>query len=117
LACLDHFTDLLLSQGHQFLVSRPPLPEEGPLPEDLGSAVSEAPEAEENQDGDDAEVSEDETSLTTSPPPALSEDLVVDKKRKCVKELASSSTSAQRAADGEALVQEDDQELFDFMSS
>jgi hypothetical protein len=26
------FTDLLPLQGHQFLVSRPPLPEEGPLP-------------------------------------------------------------------------------------
>jgi hypothetical protein len=81
-------------QGHQFLVSRPPLPEEGPLPADLGSAVSEPPEAEENQDGDDVEVSEDETSSTMSPPPALSEDLV-DKKRKRVEELASSSTSVQ----------------------
>jgi hypothetical protein len=49
------------------------------------------------------------------PPPALSEDLVVDKKRKHVKELASSSTSAQRAVASEALVQEDDLELFDFM--
>jgi hypothetical protein len=35
-------------------------------------------------------------SLTTLPPPALSEDLVVDKKRKHVEELASSSTSIQR---------------------
>jgi hypothetical protein len=104
-------------QGHQFLVSRPPLPEEGPLPADLGSAVSEAPEAEENQDGDDVEISEDETSSTTSPPPALSEDLVVDKKRKCVEELASSSTSIQRTAAGETLVQEDDLELFDYMAS
>jgi hypothetical protein len=52
----------------------------------------------------------------TSPPPA-SEDLVIDKKRKRVKELASSSTSVQRTAAGEALVQEDDLELFDFMAS
>jgi hypothetical protein len=103
LACLDDFTDLLLLQDHQFLVSRPPLPEEGPLP-DLASAVSEAPEAEENQDEDDAEVSEDDMSSTMSPPPALSEDLVVDKKRKRVEELASSSTSVQRTAAGEALV-------------
>jgi hypothetical protein len=117
LACLDDFTDLLLLQDHQFLVSRPPLPEEGPLPADLASAVSEAPEAKENQDGDDVEISEDETSSMTSPPPALSEDLVVDKKRKRVKELASSSTSIQRTAPGEALVQEDDLELFDFMAS
>jgi hypothetical protein len=52
-----------------------------------------------------------------SPPPALSEDLVVDKKRKRVEELASSSTSIQRTAVGEALVQEDDLELFDYMAS
>jgi hypothetical protein len=93
LACLDDFTDLLPLQGHQFIVPRPPLPEEGPLLADLGSAVSEAPKAEENQDGDDVEISEDETSSTTSPPPALSKDLVVDKKRKRVEELASLSTS------------------------
>jgi hypothetical protein len=117
LVCLDDFTDLLLVQHHQFLVSHPPLPEEGPLPADLASSVFEAPEAKENQEGDDTEVSEDETSSTTLPPPALSEDLVVDKKRKRVEELASSSTSAQRAVVGEALVQEDDLELFDFMSS
>jgi hypothetical protein len=117
LVCLDDFTDLLLVQDHQFLVSRPPLPEEGPLSADLSSSVSEAPEAEENQEGDDAEVSEDETSSTTLPPPALSEDLIVDKKRKRAEELASLSTSAQRVAAGEALVQEDDLELFDFMSS
>jgi hypothetical protein len=117
LVCLDDFTNLLLLQDHQFLVSRPPLLEEGPLPADLASAISEAPEAEENQDGDDAEVSKDEMSSTMSPPLALSEDLVIDKKRKHVEELASSSTSIQRTAAGEALVQEDDLELFDFMAS
>jgi hypothetical protein len=104
-------------QDHQFLVSCPPLPEEGPLPADLASAISEAPEAEENQDGDDVEISEDETSSTTSPPPTFSEDLIVDKKRKRVKDLASLSTSIQRTAAGEALVQEDDLELFDYMAS
>jgi hypothetical protein len=52
-----------------------------------------------------------------SPPPALSEDLAVDKKRKRAEELASLSTSIQRTAAGEALVQEDDLELFDFMAS
>jgi hypothetical protein len=117
LACLDDFTDLLLLQGHQFFVSRPPLLEEGPLPADLGSAVSEAPEAEENQDGHDVEISEDEMSSMTSPPPALSEDLVVDKKRKRVEELASLSTSVQRTATSATLVQEDDLELFDYMAS
>jgi hypothetical protein len=84
---------------------------------DLGSTVSEAPEAEENQDGDDIKVSEDETSSTTSPPPALSEDLVVDKKRKRVEELASLSTSVQRTAAGATLGQEDDLELFEYMAS
>jgi hypothetical protein len=117
LICVDDFIDLLLLLGHQFLVSHPPLPEEGPLPADLGSAVSEALEAKENQDGDDVEISEDETSSTMLPPPALSEDLVVDKKRKRVEELASSSTSVQRTAAGETLVQEDDLELFDYMAS
>jgi hypothetical protein len=117
LACLDDFTDLLLLQDHQFLVLRPSLPEEGPLSADLASAVSEAPDAEENQDGDDVEVSEDETSSTTLPPPTLSEDTCVDRKRKRVEELASSSTSIQRTAAGEAPVREDDLELFDFMAS
>jgi hypothetical protein len=45
---------------------------------DLVAASSEAPEAEEIQDGDDAEESQEETSLTMSPPPALSEDLGVE---------------------------------------
>jgi hypothetical protein len=116
-ACLDDFTDFTHLQDHQFLVSCPPLPEEGPLPADLASAISKALEAEENQDGDDAEGSEDETSSTTSPPPALSEETCVDKKRKRVEELASSSTSIQRTAASEAPVQEDDLELFDFMAS
>jgi hypothetical protein len=80
----------------------PPLPEEGPLPADLASAVSKAPKAGENQDGDDAEGSEDEMSSMMLPPPALSEDLIVDKKRKHVKELASLSTSSKRTAAGEA---------------
>jgi hypothetical protein len=73
---------------------------------DLVAAASEAPEAEEIQDGDDAEESQEETSSTMSPPPALSEDLGVDKKRKRVDELASSSTSAQRTVAGEAPVLE-----------
>jgi hypothetical protein len=67
---------------------------EGPLAADLASTVSEAPEAEENQDGDEVEESEEDTSSTTSPPPALSEDTGIDKKRKRIDELASSSTSA-----------------------
>jgi hypothetical protein len=53
----------------------------------------------------------------TSPPPTLSEDLGVDKKRKCVEEFASSSASAHKIVDGEALGLEDEQELFDALDS
>jgi hypothetical protein len=52
-----------------------------------------------------------------SPPPALSEDLGVDKKRKRVKEFASSSASAHKTVAGETLDLEDDQELFDALDS
>jgi hypothetical protein len=48
---------LILLYGHQFLISHPPLPEEGPIQDDPASAASEAPEADDGQDGDDAEVS------------------------------------------------------------
>jgi hypothetical protein len=100
-----------------FLVSRPHLPEEGPLPADLASFVSEAPETEENQDGDDAEESEEDTSSTTSPPPALSEDTSADKKRKRVDDFTSLSTSLQRTAASKAPVLEEDIEFFDLMVS
>jgi hypothetical protein len=100
-------------QGHQFLVSRPPLPEAGPLPADLASSVSEAPEADENQDGDDAEESEEETSSSTSPPPVLAEDAGVDKKRKRVDEFASSSS----AAADKAPILTRDMEYFDLLAS
>jgi hypothetical protein len=52
-----------------------------------------------------------------SPPPALSEDLGVNKKRKRVEELASSSTSVQRTMAGEAPVLERGVELFDLLDS
>jgi hypothetical protein len=69
-------------QDHQSLVSRPPLPEGGAIQDVLVSAAFEAPEAEDSQDEDEGEDSLERTSLTTSPPPALSEDLGIDKKRK-----------------------------------
>jgi hypothetical protein len=80
-------------QGRQFLVSRPPLPEAGPFPADLDSSVSEAPEADENQDRDDAEESEEDTSSSTSPPPVHSDDTGIDKKRKRVNKFASLSSA------------------------
>jgi hypothetical protein len=52
-----------------------------------------------------------------SPPPALSEDLGVDKKRKRVEELASSSTSARKTVAEETLVLDEEQELFDALDS
>jgi hypothetical protein len=103
-------------QGHQFLVSHPPLPEEGPIQADPVSTTSEAPEAKESQDGDEAEDSLEESS-TTSPPPAHSEDPSFDRKRKRVEEFLSSSTSASKAAVGEPSAPHEDEELFDLLDS
>jgi hypothetical protein len=109
---------LILLQGHQFFVSRPPLPEGGPIQADSVFAASEAPEADENQDGDDAEVSLEEDSSTTSPPPAHSEEPSLDKKRKRVEELFSLSTSAPQNAVGEASAPHSpDAEIFDLLDS
>jgi hypothetical protein len=99
-------------QGHHFLVSHPPFPEAGPLPADLASSVSEAPKADDNQDGDDAEESEEETSLSTSSPSVPADDAGVDKKRKRVKEFASSSS----AAVDKASVPAEDEEYFDLLA-
>jgi hypothetical protein len=98
-------------QDHQFLVSHPPLPEAGPLPADLASPVSEAPEADESQDKDDVDESEEETSSSTSLPPSLVEDAVVDKKWKRVDEIASSSSAA--AGKAPVIVEE----YFDLLAS
>jgi hypothetical protein len=100
-------------QGHQFLVSHPPLLEGGPLPADLASSVSEAPEAHDNQDGDDAEESEEEMSSSTSSPSVLAEDAGVDKRRKRVEEFASSSS----AAADKTSVPAGDEEYFDLLAS
>jgi hypothetical protein len=72
------------------LVSRPHLPEEGPI--NVDPTDSEAPGIGENQDGDEAEESLEESDSTTLPPPANSEDRGLEKKRKRTKDLASSST-------------------------
>jgi hypothetical protein len=104
-------------QEHRLLVSRPPLPKGGAIPHVPVSTASEAPETEDIQDGDEGEDSLERTSSTTSPPPALSEDLVIDKKRKRVEGFASSSASASKTVAGESSVPEDGGELFDFMDS
>jgi hypothetical protein len=104
-------------QDHQSLVSRPPIPEGGAILDVPVSAASEAPEAEDSQHGDEAEDSLEGISLTMSPPPALSEDLGLDKKRKRMTELLSSSTSAHKNVTGEASVLEEEEELFDALDS
>jgi hypothetical protein len=70
-----------------------------------------------SQDGDEAEDSLEGTSSTMSPPPALSEDLGFDKKRKHMKELLSSSTSAHKNVAREASALEEEEELFDALDS
>jgi hypothetical protein len=80
-------------------------------------AASEALEAEDSQEGDEAEDSLEGTSSTTSPPPVLSEDLGLDKKRKRVMELLSSSTLAHKNVIGETSVLEEGVELFDLLDS
>jgi hypothetical protein len=52
-----------------------------------------------------------------SPPPVLSEDLVVDKKRKHVEDFASSSASTPKTVAEESFVPENGEEIFDFMDS
>jgi hypothetical protein len=100
-------------QGHQFIVSRPPLLEAGPLLADLASPASEAPEADESQDEEDIKESENETSSSTSLPPSLADEVGVDKKGKRVDEIASSSS----AAAGKAPVIVEDLEYFDMLAS
>jgi hypothetical protein len=51
------------------------------------------------------------------PPPTLSKDIGIDKKRKRVDELSSSSTSTQRTVADEAPVLEEGVEFFDLMAS
>jgi hypothetical protein len=53
----------------------------------------------------------------TLPPPALSEDTGVDKKRKHVDDIASSSSSLQRTAADKAPVLKEDIEYFDLLAS
>jgi hypothetical protein len=100
------------------LVSRPPLPEEGPIQADPASAASEALEADKGQDGDDAEVSREDSGSTSSPPPANSREPSLEKKRKCLDELLSSSTSIPKDAPGEpSTAKTSDLEMFDALDS
>jgi hypothetical protein len=104
-------------QDHQLLVSRPPVLEGGDIQHVPVSAASEAPETEDSHDGDEGEDSLERSGSTTSPPPTLSEDIVVDRKRKRVEEIASSSASAPKTVARESFEPEDGGELFDYMDS
>jgi hypothetical protein len=100
------------------LVSRPPLPEEGPIQADLASAASEAPEADEGQDRDDAKNSREDSGSTSSPPPTNSGEKILEKKRKRLEDLISSSTSIPKDAPGEpAAAKSSDIEMFDALDS
>jgi hypothetical protein len=72
---------------------------------------------EESQDGDDVEDSLEGASSTMSPPPTHSEDPSLDRKRKHIEELISSSTSASKAAVGEPYAPNDDIKNFDLLDS
>jgi hypothetical protein len=89
----------------------------GPIQNVPANAASEAPEAEDSQDEDKAEDLLERTSSTVSPPPAVSEDLGVDKKRKRVEELASSSASAHKTVTEEVSALGDEEELFNALDS
>jgi hypothetical protein len=100
------------------LVSRPHLIEERPIEADPAPASSEAPKANENQDGDEAKGSLEESDSTTSPPPAVSEDRDLEKKRKSVGDVASSSTSILKDASGEpATARDSDPDMLKLLDS
>jgi hypothetical protein len=100
------------------LISRPHLPEEGPIQADLAPASFEYPEANEIQDRDDAEEYREESDSTTSPPPAHSEEENLEKKRKHVGDIASSSTSIRKETSGEADAAEDPEPaMFELLDS
>jgi hypothetical protein len=75
------------------LTSRPPLPKEGPLNAEPAPAEFEAPEASDNQDGDEAEGFLERSDSTVSPPLTESETQGTEKKRKRTEDLTSSGTS------------------------
>jgi hypothetical protein len=105
-------------QDHRLLVSRPPLPKGGgAIPNVPVSMASKAPEAEDSQDEEEGGDSLERTSSTMLPPPSLSEDIGIGKKRKRAKEFTSSSASAHKTTAGETPAPEDDVELFNLMES
>jgi hypothetical protein len=101
------------------LVSRPHLREEGPIDADPAPANSEAPEAGENQDREEAKESLEESDSTTSHPPANSKDRGLEKKRKRTEDLASSSTSVPKknALEEPAAARDSELQMFELLDS
>jgi hypothetical protein len=111
-----HFSSFL--QDHQFSVSHPPLPEGGQLEADPAPSNSEAPEADECQEGDDAMDSQEDSGSATSPPLAMYEDKGLEKKRKRLDDLVCSIISTSKDAPGEPAVAETfGFEMFDALDS
>jgi hypothetical protein len=105
-------------QDHQFLASHPPLPEEGPISAKPAPADSEAPEAGDNQDGDEDEGSLEGSDSTLSAPLAESEAQGVEKKRKRVEDLTSSCTSNPKDVPQEvSAVKGSDLDIFELLDS
>jgi hypothetical protein len=105
-------------QGHQFLTSRPPLPEEGPLNAEPAPAESEAPEAGDNQDGDEVKGSLERSDSTLLPPLAESETQVVERKRKRTEDLTSSGTSNPKDAPrGQTAIESSNLDIFGLLDS
>jgi hypothetical protein len=103
---------------HQFLVSHPHLPEEGPMDADPVPANSEVPEAGDNQDEDGAKGYLEDSESTLSPPHADSEDKGSGKKRKHMEDLTSSGTSNPTDVSQEPVVAKDSVlQMFELLDS
>jgi hypothetical protein len=84
---------LLFCQGHPSFSFLPPLPKEGPLPDESALSDNEAPEAVERWDGDDVKDSMEITNSNQSPPSTSSKGGDEGGKRKCQKDIKSPGTS------------------------
>jgi hypothetical protein len=100
------------------LASRPHLPEEGPINAKPAPVDSEAPEACENQDRDEAEGSLEGSDSALSPPLAESEAQHADRKRKHTEDLTSSGTSNPKdVPQAQSTVKGSDLDIFELLDS
>jgi hypothetical protein len=100
------------------LASCPPLLEEGPINAEPAPADSGAPEACENQDGDEAEGSLEGSDSTLLPPLAESEAQGAERKQKRTKDLTFSGTSNPKDVPQEQMtVKGSDLDIFELLDS